>query len=40
MNARRIARPCREEIAAFSRVFRRHEDVLAHFSYGVMEGAR
>ena len=40
MNARRIARPYREEIAAFSRVFRRHEDGLAHFGYGIVEGTR
>ena len=40
MNARQIARLGSEEVAAFNRVFRRHEDVLAHFGYGIMEGAR
>ena len=40
MNARQSARLGSEEVAAFNRVFRRHEDVLAHFGYGVMEGAR
>ena len=40
MNARQIARLRAEEIAAFNRVFRRHEDVLAHFGYGIVEGVR
>ena len=40
MNARQSARLGSEEVAAFNRVFRRHEDVLAHFGYSVMEGAR
>ena len=39
MNARQIARLGAEDLAAFNRVFRRHEDVLAHFGYAVMEGA-
>ena len=39
MNARHFARSSAEELAAFSRAFRRHEDVLAHFGYGIMEGA-
>ena len=39
MNARQIARLGAEDLATFNRVFRRHEDVLAHFGYGVMEGA-
>ena len=39
MNARHIARLSAEELAAFNRVFRRHEDVLAHFGYRIMEGA-
>jgi len=40
MNARRIARPGCEEVAASGRVSRRHEDVLAHFGYGIVEGTR
>ena len=40
MNARRIARPGCEEVAAAGRVSRRHEDVLAHFGYGIVEGTR
>ena len=39
MNARQIARLGAEDLAAFNRVFRRHEDVLAHFGYAVMERA-
>ena len=40
MNTRQIAGLGSEELAAFNRVFRRHEDILAHFGYGVMEGGR
>ena len=39
MNARQIARLGAEDLAAFNRVFRRHEDVLAHFGYAVMDAA-
>ena len=39
MNARQIARLGAEDLAAFNRVFRQHEDVLAHFGYAVMERA-
>jgi len=38
MNAREIARLGAEEFAAFNRVFREREDVLAWFGYRVMEG--
>ena len=38
MNARQIARLGAEEFAAFNRVFREREDVLAWFGYRVMEG--
>ena len=38
MNARQIARLDAEDVAAFNRVFRRHEDLLARFGYAVMEG--
>ena len=37
MNARQIARLDAEEFAAFNRVFRKREDVLAWFGYCVME---
>ena len=40
MNARQIARLSAEDVAAFNRVFRQHEDVLAWFGYTVMEGVR
>lgn len=40
VNARRIARPGSEEVAASGRAFRRHEDGLAHFGYGIVEKAR
>ena len=40
MNARQIARLGAEDVAAFNRVFRQHEDTLAWFGYAVMEGAR
>ena len=36
MNARQIARLAAEDFAAFNRVFREHEDVLAWFGYRVM----
>ena len=39
MNARQIARLGAEEFAAFNRVFREREDILAWFGYRVMEGA-
>ena len=39
MNARQITRLGAEDVAAFNRVFRQHEDVLAWFGYAVMEGA-
>ena len=39
MNAREVARLGAEEFAAFNRVFREREDVLAWFGYRVMEGA-
>ena len=39
MNARQIARMGAEEFAAFNRVFREREDVLAWFGYRVMERA-
>ena len=38
MNARQIARLGAEEFAAFNRVFREREDVLAWFGYRVLEG--
>ena len=38
MNARQIARLGAEGFAAFNRVFREHEDLLAWFGYRVMEG--
>ena len=38
MNARQFARLGAEDLAAFNRVFRRHEDVLAHFGYAVLKG--
>ncbi len=37
--ARQIVRLGAEDLAAFNRVFRRHEDVLAHFGYAVMDAA-
>ena len=37
--ARQIVRLSAEDLAAFNRVFRRHEDVLAHFGYAVMDAA-
>ena len=39
MNARQIARLGAEDFAAFNRVFREREDVLARFGYRVIEGA-
>ena len=39
MNARQIARLGAEEFAAFNRVFRKREDILAWFGYCIMEGA-
>ena len=39
MNARRIARLRAEEIAAFDRAFREHEDLLARSGYRLMDAA-
>ena len=38
MNARQIARLGAEDFAAFNRVFREREDILAWFGYRIMEG--
>ena len=40
MNARQIAGLGAEDVAAFNRVFREHEDLLAWFGYAVMEETR
>ena len=37
MNARQIARLGAEEFAAFNRVFRKHEYLLAEFGYRIMQ---
>ena len=37
MNPRHFARLQENDLAVFNRVFRAHEDVLAHFGYQLME---